>query len=49
MATHKEGSMKPKIQACLEMKQSGIDRAAIAHLTEIEPAVNGNAGTQFHL
>ena len=43
-----EGSMKPKIKACLEMKKSGVYRAAIAHLTEIEAAVKGLAGTQFN-
>lgn len=42
-----EGSMKPKIEACLQMKNSGIHRAAITKLTDIEAAVNGLAGTQF--
>jgi len=41
------GSMRPKIQACINAIKSGVGRAAIVHLTEIEKAVKGQAGTQF--
>jgi len=42
-----DGSMRPKIEACKQLIDSGIRRAAIAHLTDIEKAVAGQAGTQF--
>jgi carbamate kinase len=43
-----EGAMKPKIQACIQVIEHGVRTAAIAHLSEIEAAVAGHAGTQFH-
>ncbi len=42
-----DGSMKPKIEACTAMIKSGVRRTAIAHLSQIEAAVQGLAGTQF--
>lgn len=44
-----EGAMAPKIEACLNAMRSGSKRVAIAHLTDIEKAVEGTAGTQFTL
>lgn len=43
------GSMKPKVEACIEVMKCGIEKAAIVHLTEIEAAVERHAGTQFHI
>ncbi len=42
-----DGSMKPKMEACMQLINSGVRQVAIAHLTEIEKAVAGLAGTQF--
>jgi carbamate kinase len=42
-----EGSMRPKIEACIQMMNHGLRIAAIVHLSEIESAVMGAAGTQF--
>lgn len=43
-----QGSMKPKIEACIQMVRHGIKKAAIVHLSEIEAAVTGDAGTQLY-
>jgi carbamate kinase len=43
------GSMKPKVEACAGLVEHGIEKAAIVQLEEIEKAVEGSAGTQFHL
>lgn len=40
------GSMGPKVEACLEFIRNGGRKAAITHLTGIENAVLGSAGTQ---
>ena len=42
------GSMQPKVEACMALVKSGIEKAAIVNLTEIDKAVKGTAGTQFH-
>lgn len=42
------GSMEPKVQACIQVLEKGASRAAITHLDDIEKAVKGKAGTQFH-
>ncbi len=42
-----DGSMRPKIEACVQLINNGVQQAAIAHLTDIEKAVAGQAGTQF--
>lgn len=43
-----EGSMKPKIEACIQMIKHGVQKAAIVHLSQIEEAVTGLAGTQLY-
>jgi carbamate kinase len=42
------GSMKPKVEACASLVEHGIEKAAIVQLNQIEKAVEGSAGTQFH-
>ncbi len=42
-----EGSMRPKIEACIQMINHGLKKAAIVHLSDIEAAVMKRAGTQF--
>ncbi len=39
------GSMAPKVEACMDFIRSGGRKAAITHLTRIEKAVAGEAGT----
>jgi carbamate kinase len=40
--------MKPKVEACMRLVKNGIEKAVIVNLTEIDKAVKGVAGTQFH-
>ncbi len=40
------GSMGPKLQACMAAVKAGAKRAVITHLSEIEAAVAGKAGTR---
>ncbi len=40
-----EGSMGPKIKACKMALQGGAGQAAITHLSQIEAAIEGKAGT----
>jgi carbamate kinase len=42
-----QGSMQPKIEACMQVVEHGVQKAAIVHLSEIEAAVTGDAGTQL--
>ncbi|MGD8844193.1 MAG: carbamate kinase [Desulfobacteraceae bacterium] len=42
------GAMKPKVEACMRLVKNGIEKAVIVNLTEIDKAVKGVAGTQFH-
>jgi len=42
-----QGSMAPKVQACISVINKGAKRAAITQLSDIEKAVDGLAGTQF--
>jgi carbamate kinase len=44
-----EGSMGPKVEACLEFLQGGGKRALICSLEEIQEALEGRAGTEFFL
>jgi len=44
-----EGSMGPKVEACLEFLQGGGKRALICSLEEIQQALDGRAGTEFFL
>lgn len=44
-----EGSMAPKVTACINALEGGAEKAAIVHLTEIAKAVQGDAGTQFSI
>ncbi|MFH1425003.1 MAG: carbamate kinase [archaeon] len=41
------GSMGPKIQAAINFIESGGERAIICHLSDIEKALGGKAGTQI--
>lgn len=43
------GSMQPKIEACMHVLKSGVKQAAIVHLSQIDQAVQGKAGTRFRL
>lgn len=40
-----EGSMKPKVESCIEFVEKGGWRAIICSLEDIEDAIEGNAGT----
>jgi carbamate kinase len=42
-----DGSMGPKVEACINFINGGGTRAVIAHLDEAEAALNGEAGTQI--
>jgi len=42
-----EGSMLPKVQACVQFVEHQAKRAAITSIAAIETAVAGTAGTQF--
>ncbi|MFP3950222.1 MAG: carbamate kinase [Candidatus Micrarchaeia archaeon] len=42
-----EGSMKPKIEACIDFVESTGGRAVICSLADIEDAIEGNAGTEI--
>jgi carbamate kinase len=42
-----DGSMAPKITACIHALEGGVEKAAIVHLSRIDKAVAGRAGTQF--
>ncbi len=42
-----DGSMGPKIEACINFLRGGGKRAVIAHLDDAEAAINGHAGTQI--
>jgi carbamate kinase len=42
-----EGSMGPKVQACLQFVKNGGQEAIIASLDKVQDAVNGNSGTHF--
>ncbi len=44
-----QGSMGPKVEACLEFLQGGGKRALICSLEEIQEALEGRAGTEFFL
>lgn len=41
-----DGSMGPKVEACINFVSQGGRRAVIAHLDDAEAALNGYAGTQ---
>jgi len=42
-----DGSMGPKVQACINFLRGGGKRAVIAHLEDAAAALNGHAGTQI--
>ncbi len=42
-----DGSMGPKVEACINFLRGGGVRAVIAHLDDAEAALNGQAGTQI--
>ncbi len=42
-----DGSMAPKVEACLNFLNNGGRRAVIAHLDDAQAALNGEAGTQI--
>lgn len=42
-----EGSMRPKIEACIRFLESGGERAVIASLADLAAAFDGTAGTQI--
>lgn len=42
-----EGSMKPKVEAAVNFLKQGGRRAVIAHLNDLQSAVEGRAGTQI--
>ena len=42
-----EGSMEPKVRACVEFVAAGGDRAIIAALSDASRAIEGRAGTQI--
>ncbi len=44
-----EGSMGPKVEACLEFLEAGGKRALICALEDIQEALEGRAGTEFFL
>lgn len=43
-----EGSMEPKIRACLEFLDAGGERAVVAGTEDVAAAADGDAGTQIH-
>jgi carbamate kinase len=43
-----EGSMGPKVRACLEFVRNGGKEAIIASLDKVLEAVKCNAGTHFY-
>ncbi|MFB6268939.1 MAG: carbamate kinase [Halobacterium sp.] len=42
-----EGSMRPKIEACVGFLDAGGERAVVASTDDVEAAVEGDAGTQI--
>lgn len=44
-----EGSMGPKVEACIQFLEEGGKRALICGLEEIQKALEGRAGTEFFL
>jgi carbamate kinase len=44
---YEPGSMEPKIQACINFIDNGGSMATITHLSQIEAALEGSAGTTF--
>ena len=42
-----EGSMGPKVQACLQFVKNGGEEAVIASLDKVQDAINGVSGTHF--
>lgn len=44
-----DGSMGPKVEACINFLRGGGKRAVIAHLDDAEAALQGSAGTQITL
>ncbi|MEJ5378186.1 MAG: carbamate kinase [bacterium] len=44
-----EGSMGPKVEACLQFLEAGGKRALICALEDIQEALEGRAGTEFFL
>ncbi len=44
-----DGSMGPKVEACINFLRGGGKRAVIAHLDDAEAALQGTAGTQITL
>ncbi len=44
-----DGSMAPKIEACLNVIRSGTKQVAIAHVVDIEKALEGKIGTHFSM
>lgn len=40
-----EGSMKPKVESCIDFVENGGWRAVVCSLEDIEEAIGGNAGT----
>ncbi len=44
-----EGSMAPKIEACLNVIRAGTQQVAITHVVDIEKAVAGKIGTHFSM
>jgi carbamate kinase len=44
-----DGSMAPKVTACMNALEGGVEKAAIVHLTEIDKAVEADSGTQFRI
>lgn len=44
-----DGSMAPKIEACLNVLRSGARRVVITHVEKIESALEGKSGTQFKI
>ena len=42
-----EGSMRPKVEACVSFLEAGGERAVIASLSDLGAAFHGTAGTQI--
>jgi carbamate kinase len=42
-----EGSMKPKVESAIQFLKAGGEKAIIANLYDLIPAVEGKAGTQI--
>jgi len=40
-----EGSMKPKVEAAVQFLKNGGRQAIIAHLNQLQTALEGNSGT----